>query len=97
MVAPHNAQSPLGTVINAHVDATIPNLLIQETFDDTHVPWAREVIRGTCTIEDGYIVVPDGPGLGVELDEAALAAYPYHEKNFLRLFEPGWERRTGAR
>ncbi len=40
---------------------------------------------------------PDGPGLGVELDAAALAAYPYHEKNFLRLFEPGWERRTGAR
>ena len=46
-------------------------------------------VRGTCTIEDGYIVVPDGPGLGVELDAVAPAAYPYHEKNFLRLFEPG--------
>jgi len=97
VLAPHNAQSPVGTVINAHFDATIPNLLIQETFDDSHVPWARDVIHGTATIENGYIVVPDGPGLGIEIDEAALAAYPYHEKNFLRLFESGWERRTGAR
>ena len=61
MIAPHNAQSQLGTVIGAHFDATIPNLLIQETCDDTHATWVCEVIRGTCTIEDGSIVVPDGP------------------------------------
>jgi galactonate dehydratase len=96
-VAPHNAQSPLSTLANVHLDATLPNILIQECFDDFLVPWARQILHGCPVIEDGYLVVPDRPGLGIDVDEAALAAYPYHEKNFLRLFEAGWERRTGDR
>ena len=92
-VAPHNAQSPFTTVVNAHVGATLPNLLIQECFDDFLVPWSREIMSGTVRIADGFIELPDGPGFGVELHEAEMVKYPYAERNFLRLFEAGWERR----
>lgn len=93
-VAPHNAQSPFTTVANVHVGAAIPNLLIQECFDDFLVPWSREIMTGAVTIRDGYIEVPDAPGFGVTLDENAAARYHYGENNFLRLFQSGWERRS---
>jgi galactonate dehydratase len=92
-VAPHNAQSPFTTVVNTHVMATLPNALIQECFDDFLAPWSREIMTGTVRIVDGYIEVPDGPGFGVTLDETAMARYPYADRNFLRLFASGWERR----
>lgn len=92
-VAPHNAQSPFTTVVNAQVGATLPNLLILEVFDDFLVPWSREIMSGAARIVDGYVEIPDGPGFGVELHEAEMAKYPYAERNFLRLFEEGWERR----
>lgn len=92
-VAPHNAQSPFTTVVNTHVGATLPNLLIQECFDDFLVPWSREIMTGTIRIVDGYLEVPDAPGFGVTLNEAEMARYPYADRHFLRLFEAGWERR----
>ena len=92
-VALHQAQSPLGTAINTHIHAAIPNFLIQECFDDFLVPWAREIVQGVPTVIDGYLTPSDAPGLGVTLDETAAAAHPYGENNFLRLFEEGWERR----
>jgi galactonate dehydratase len=94
-VAPHNAQSPYTTAVNVHVDATLPNVLIQECFDDFLVPWSREVLTGWVTVRDGYLEVPDAPGFGVELNEAEAAKHPYADRNFLRLFEAGWERRRG--
>jgi galactonate dehydratase len=96
-IAPHNAQSPFTTVINAHVGAAMPSLLIQETFDDFAQPWAREIMTGGCTLANGYLELPDGPGFGVEFDTAAMARYPYSPQNFLRLFRPGWEQRRGDR
>jgi galactonate dehydratase len=95
-VAPHNAQSPFTTVVNSHVGIVLPNMLIQECFDDFLVPWSRQIMSGTVRIVDGYIEVPDGPGFGVTLNEAEMSKYPYAERNFLRLFQPGWERRTGS-
>lgn len=92
-VAPHNAQSPFTTVVNTHVGATLPNLLIQECFDDFLVPWSREIMSGTVEICDGYIEIADTPGFGVVLHEEEMARYPYADKNFLRLFDAGWERR----
>lgn len=92
-VAPHNAQSPLCTVVNTHVGATLPNLLVQECFDDFLAPWSREIMNGTVRIVNGYIEVPEGPGFGVTIDEGEMAKYPYSDANFLRLFEAGWERR----
>jgi galactonate dehydratase len=96
-VAPHNAQSPFTTVVNSHVGVALPNMLIQECFDDFLVPWSHEILSGTVRIVDGYIELPEGPGFGVTLHEDVMARYPYAERNFLRLFESGWEKREGAK
>ena len=75
-IAIHNARGPVCTAVNAHLAAWMPNFRIQEVFDETIVPLAYEVVRGTPRIVDGCLEVPSGPGLGVELDEAAAARYP---------------------
>jgi galactonate dehydratase len=96
-IAPHNAQSPFTTVVNAHVGAAMPSMLIQETFDDFAQPWAQRIMSGGCVVRDGYIDLPGGPGYGVTFDDDAMAEYPYSPRNFLRLFQPGWEQRRGDR
>jgi len=41
------------------------------------VPWYSEVVRGPIRMVDGFWQVPEGPGLGVEVDEAACARHPF--------------------
>jgi galactonate dehydratase len=94
LVACHQAQSPFCTAMNAHLHASIPNFSIQENFDDSLEPWTWDVLQGVPRVDgDGYLTVPDTPGWGVELDEEEAAKHPYGERNFLRLFEEGWETR----
>ena len=92
-VALHQAQSPLNTAINAHIHASIPNFLIQECFDDFLEPWSRDLFDGVPQVRNGYVEPPEGPGLGVTLNEAEVLKHPYGPTNFMRLFEDGWETR----
>ena len=94
-IAPHNAQSPFTTMVNAHVAAASPSFLVQETFDDFLEPWSQEIMTGCTPVRDGYIELPTKPGFGVEFVHEAMAEHPYSPQNFLRLFAPGWERRKG--
>jgi len=69
-----HSNSHLGISLAAmcHVAAATPNL----TYDcDTHYPWStKEIIKGGRPVfRDGTLRVPEGPGLGVELDHEALA------------------------
>lgn len=93
LVACHLAHSPLGTAVNANIHSSITNFLIQENFDDSYEPWTWDVLTGVPRVKDGYVTVPDTPGWGVELNEEEAAKHPYGERNFLRLFEEGWEKR----
>lgn len=92
-VACHQAQSPFNSAVNAHIHASLPNFLIQECFDDFLVPWAHEIMSGVPRVKNGYLEVPDAPGIGVELHEEEMAKYPFGPNKYLRLFESGWERR----
>ena len=65
-------------------------------FDDWSEPWTWELLIGIPRVEKGYIKVPNTPGFGVELNEKEVEKHPYGPKNFLRLFEEGWERRRPA-
>jgi galactonate dehydratase len=93
LVACHQAQSPFCTAMNAHLHASIPNFYIQENFDDSQEPWTWDLLQGVPRVVDGYLEVSDAPGWGVELNEAEVGKHPYGERNFLRLFEEGWETR----
>ena len=94
-VAPHNAQSPFCTAVNVHVGITQPNLLIQECFDDSSVSWTDNVLSGYPKVENGYIRPGDTPGIGVMINEEEAEKHPYGDRNFLWMFEDGWERRKG--
>lgn len=96
-VAPHNAQSPFTTVVNAHAGFAVPNLLIQETFDQYLVSWSRDIMTGHVEVVDGYLQPPAGPGFGVDFNIEEMKKHPYSERNFLRLFSSGWEKRRGDR
>jgi L-alanine-DL-glutamate epimerase-like enolase superfamily enzyme len=75
-VAPHCIASPVGTLASAHVAAAIPNFLALE-WHGMSVPFWEEMVVGLGhpVIEAGYVTVPDGPGLGVELNEELVRTY----------------------
>ena len=95
-IALHNAESPFKTMVALHIDAVTPNVFIQECFDDFLEPWVSEVLSGFLRVENGYLRMPDAPGIGVELNEDEAKKYPYGRSNFLRMFRPGWEKRDTA-
>ncbi len=70
-VASHNISSPLGTVAGVHASASIPNFLMME-YHSRDVPWWNDMVERVDgngpILEDGYIDLPEGPGLGVRLD-----------------------------
>lgn len=73
-VASHGFTGPLSTMMTAQYCATIPNLKIME-IDVDEVPWRSKLLTNPYRIEDGCLIVPDAPGWGTEIDEAALAAH----------------------
>lgn len=65
-VAMHNVSSPIATMASAHVGAAIPNALAVE-YHSYELPWWSDMVEETV-IEDGYIEIPERPGLGLTLD-----------------------------
>ncbi len=47
-------------------------------------------------VRDGYVIPPDDPGLGVELNLDEVSKHPYRRGNWLPLFKQDWERREGG-
>jgi galactonate dehydratase len=71
-VSPHNMASPITAIAAAHICATIPNFLVLE-YHSSNIPLWSEMLSLKDPIKEGYIEVPEGPGLGVALDEEAIA------------------------
>ena len=78
-VAPHNPLGPIAGVAALHFAVSTPNHVIQEEMVGA-VPWYGEVVRGPIRMVDGFWQVPDGPGLGIEIDEAACAKHPFAQE-----------------
>lgn len=75
-VAPHNPWSWVNTVASLHLDAVIPNFLIQEVITEEE-PWRDAIVKNPPALDaDGYLPVPMLPGLGIELDLEAAEAFP---------------------
>ena len=75
-VAPHNPLSPVNTKASLHLDAAIPNFVIQEWVADDP-PWRDELLINPVRIKDGYAELPNEPGLGTDLNLEVCAAHPY--------------------
>ncbi|SDK07009.1 mandelate racemase/muconate lactonizing enzyme family protein [Natronorubrum texcoconense] len=74
-ISPHNVCSPVGTMACVHLGAAIPNFDLLE-YHALEVDWWDDLIdRDEPLIQDGYIEVPEKPGIGVELDEDVVEAH----------------------
>lgn len=79
VVSPHNYNSTtIGLAATLQVSACIPNFLITEYFVNFK-PRGDEISVHPFGLENGYIQLLTEPGLGLELDEEAMARYPYRE------------------
>ena len=75
-MAPHDGSlGPVAEMAAVHLLATLPNFLILEHLEDD-VPQRQQVMTGQPEIVDSHILVPDTPGLGVDIVEEAIARYP---------------------
>ena len=71
-ISPHNVCSPVGTMACVHLGAAIPNFDVLE-YHALEVEWWDDLLaHEEPLIEDGYIEVPETPGLGIELDERVV-------------------------
>jgi galactonate dehydratase len=70
-IVTHNFLGPVLTAASVHLDIAIPNVLTQEYIeqDERHHP---DAFRGRVVREGGYLLAPEAPGLGIELDETKL-------------------------
>ena len=87
--APHLVSTPVGTMATSHQCAAIPNFLVQEwhALEEREV-WDSYVVApdgSGSIIKNGYIAVPDTPGIGVEPDMDAVRA---HAVPGFTIFEP---------
>lgn len=82
-VVPHNPLSAVSTAACVQLDACIPNFVLQELIlDDTYeAPPRHSLVKKPLEIEEGYIKVPTDPGIGIELDDAKIAEYPFEERD----------------
>jgi galactonate dehydratase len=78
-VSPHNYNSTtIGLAATLQVAACMPNFLITEYFVNFESR-GQEIAVEPFTVENGYIALPEGPGLGIELRLEMLERHPYRE------------------
>jgi galactonate dehydratase len=70
-VIPHNPLSPISTAACVQLDASIPNFALQEYTGESEYP-KNELLVKPLKLKKGYLIVPEEPGLGIELNEKSL-------------------------
>ncbi|MVQ38709.1 mandelate racemase/muconate lactonizing enzyme family protein [Paenibacillus sp. MAH-34] len=93
VTAPHSAQGPICSVVCAHLNMATPNFFIHEIFDEFNEPWEEHLLTPPLKVDRGYLLPPEGPGLGIDLNLEEIAKHPYDPGHWLPLFKQGWEKR----
>lgn len=75
-VAPHNPCGPIATAVNVHFAASTQNFLVLEYHPDDESP-RRDIVDQPMKLVDGYLELPERPGLGIDLNFEALEQYPF--------------------
>lgn len=75
-LAPHSWYGPVSLAASLHLDACIPNVIVQERpVPHQEPPQQRDLLATPVVLEDGCLRLPEGPGLGIALNEEVLAAH----------------------
>ncbi|MGK5554386.1 mandelate racemase/muconate lactonizing enzyme family protein [Actinomadura kijaniata] len=93
-IAPHNVGGPVLTMASLHLGVSVPNFKILEHFNDFADAAIKKIAKGAPEVVDGYFGLPEGPGLGVELDLDAVAEFPQQHADF-DLYDEDWHFRRG--
>ena len=96
LVAPHNVGGPVSTAAALHLAACTPNVKVVEHFNDFADPFLKQAAPGCPEVIDGFFPLPEGPGLGVTLDEDVIQEHPRQEIHFA-LFSDEWQFREALR
>lgn len=80
-IIPHNPLGPVSTAACLQLDAAIPNLTIQEFPSFYESGDEGKMIKEPLVIENGYIIVPDKPGIGIELVENITELFPPQQRS----------------
>jgi galactonate dehydratase len=76
-VVPHNPLSPVSTAACLQLAACIPNFTLQEFPQSQLQPPLSLMVKAPLRLERGYLMIPETPGIGVELAEDAEERFPY--------------------
>ena len=74
--APHNPSGPVANAATLQLAACCPNFSILEIMY-SDVEWRADVTDEALVYQDGYITIPDRPGLGIEINEEECLKHPY--------------------
>ena len=78
-VSPHNYNSTtVGLAATVQLCGAIPNFIITEYFTNLE-DFGNKIAKNPLKVENGYINLPNAPGLGIELNESILDKYPYKQ------------------
>ncbi len=75
-IAPHLYAGPVEWAANIHLSVSIPNILMAETIE-TGGAFHLALIGNTLQWQEGFILPPEAPGLGIDFDEDLARAHPY--------------------
>ena len=76
LLAPHTSHSVISAAGNAHLLCALPHGIIYEADVAPVNPFRTDLTKSSYGVVDGFIEPPDGPGLGIELNEDVLGKYP---------------------
>jgi galactonate dehydratase len=89
-VSPHCSIGPVALCAAVHLDWATPNVRVQESFAQFDVPWRKDYVFGREPWGRGEFLVPEGPGLGLELDTRVCESHPYRKNTFPSLWDKRW-------
>ena len=75
-IVPHNPLGPVSTAACLQIDAAVPNVAIQEYPSFYEKEREGEMLKEPLRTEKGFIIIPTGPGLGIELAEDICQRFP---------------------
>ncbi len=79
-ICPHNPSGPVANAATLQLAACTPNFHLLETMA-LDVPYRADICDEDIVFADGRMSIPARPGLGIDLNEEAIAAHPYEPKD----------------
>jgi galactonate dehydratase len=91
VIVPHSAQGPICTLACLQIAACTPDFYMQEYFDQFNVGWEKDLLTWNPKFVNGYLQIPDAPGLGSDLKLDVIREHPYHTEPDISLWDLDWQ------